>query len=455
LTILPIDTQRYGTPEMKFIFEEKTRFQKLLDVEAALAWAHSKVGNIPRKDAEKIASAASLKHVKLHCIKEIERDVKHDMVALVRAFAEACGSSGGYVHLGATSSDIKDTALTLQIKDALELIEGRLNGLEKILMDKALQYDETMMVGRTHGQHALPITLGFKFTVWMREISRHIQRVRQSKERVLVGKMSGAVGTQASFGVHAMKIQELVMQRLGIKPAEISTQIVQRDRHAELICLLAMIASTLDNFATEIRELQRPEIGELFEPFEKKQVGSSTMPHKRNPVTCERICGLARIVRSLVIPALENVVTLHERDLTQSSAERFIIPEACILTDYILFLTTGILTGLQINEHRMLKNIKVTQGRMMSEAVMIALTKKGMSRQEAYELLRNLAAKSEMEKRPFKEILLEARTMSEKLSEKEIDEALNPKNYLGTVLKQIKLMIEETKVERRDRGLSS
>lgn len=455
MTILPIDTQRYGTPEMKFIFEEKTWFQKLLDVEAALAWAHSKVGNIPRKDAEKIASVASLKHVKLHRIKEIERDVKHDMVALVRAFAEACGSSGGYVHLGATSSDIKDTALTLQIKDALELIEGRLNGLEKILMDKALQYDETMMVGRTHGQHALPITLGFKFTVWMREISRHIQRVRQSKERVLVGKMSGAVGTQAAFGVHAMKIQELVMQRLGIKSAEISTQIVQRDRHAELICLLAMIACTLDNFATEIRELQRPEIGELFEPFEKKQVGSSTMPHKRNPITCERICGLARIVRSLVIPALENVVTWHERDLTQSSAERFIIPEACILTDYLLFLTTGILTGLQINEHQMLKNIKLTQGRMMSEAVMIALTKKGMSRQEAYELLRNLAAKSEMEKRPFKEILLEARTMSEKLSEKEIDEALNPKNYLGTVLKQIKLMIEETKVERRDRGLSS
>ena len=377
------------------------------------------------------------------------------MVALVRAFAEACGSSGGYVHLGATSSDIKDTALTLQIKDALKLIEGRLNGLEKILMDKALQYDETMMVGRTHGQHALPITLGFKFTVWMREISRHIQRVRQSKERVLVGKMSGAVGTQAGLGVHAMEIQELVTERLGIKPAEISTQIVQRDRHAELICLLAMIASTLDNFATEIRELQRLEIGELFEPFEKKQVGSSTMPHKRNPVTCERICGLARIVRSLVIPALENVVTWHERDLTQSSAERFIIPEACILTDYILFLTTGILAGLQINEHQMLKNIKLTQGRMMSEAVMIALTKKGMSRQEAYELLRNLAAKSEMEKRPFKEILLEARTMSEKLSEKEIDEALNPKNYLGTVLKQIKLMIEETKVERRDRGLSS
>jgi len=455
LAILPIDMWRYGTPEMESVFEERTWLQKLLDVEAALAWVHSEVGNIPRKDAERIAAMASLKHVKLDRIKEIEREVKHDMVALVRAFAETCGSSGGYVHFGATSSDIKDTALTLQMKDALELIEGRLNDLEKILMDKALQYSETMMVGRTHGQHALPITLGFKFTVWMREISRHIQRVRQSKERVLVGKMSGAVGTQASFGVHAMKIQELVMQRLGIKPAEISTQIVQRDRHAELICLLAMIASSLDNFATEIRELQRPEIGELFEPFEKKQVGSSTMPHKRNPVTCERICGLARIVRSLVIPALENVVTWHERDLTQSSAERFIIPEACILTDYILFLTTGILTGLQINEHRMLKNIKLTQGRMMSEAVMITLTKKGMSRQEAYELLRNLAAKSEMEKRPFKEILLEARTMSEKLSEKEIDEALNPKNYLGTVLKQIKLMIEETKVERRDRGLSS
>jgi len=310
------------------------------------------------------------------------------------------------------------------------------------------------MMGRTHGQHALPITLGFKFAVWMREISRHIERLRQCKERVLVGKMSGAVGTQAGLGTRAMKIQELVMQRLGIRPAEISTQIVQRDRHAELVCLLGIIASTLDNFAIEIRELQRPEIGELFEPFEvERQVGSSTMPHKRNPEICERVCGLARIVRSLVVPTLENVVTWHERDLTQSSAERFIIPETCVLVDYMLFLMTNIVANLHVDEQRMLKNIELTQGRIMSEAVMIALTREGMSRQEAHEHLRKLTVKSETEKRHFREILLEDKTVRNKLNKREIDEALNPKNYLGTTLEQIALMVEKVKEERKARGI--
>ena len=455
MPILPIDTGRYGTPEMRRVFEEENRVQKMLDVEAALAWAHAEVGNIPRKDAERIVAAASLRHVKLERIKEIEREIKHDVMALVRALAEACGPSGAYVHLGATSYDIVDTATALQLKEALELIEKRLNDFEKVLMEKALRYKETLMMGRTHGQHALPITLGFKFAVWMREISRHIQRLRQCRERVVAGKMSGAVGTQAGFGENAMRIQELVMERLDIKAADISTQIVQRDRHAELICLLALIASSLENFATEIRELQRPEIGELAEPFEaEKQVGSSTMPHKRNPETCERICGLARVVRSLVTPALENVVTWHERDLTQSSAERFIIPEACILVDYMLFLMTNIVTNLYVNEERMRQNIELTQGRAMSEAVMIALTKKGVSRQEAHELLRKLTIKSEMEKRPFREVLLKDKFVGKKLSEKEIDEALNPRNYLGTALKQVELMVEKTKQERKNRKLT-
>jgi len=450
----PIETGRYGTAEMKRVFEEETRIQKMLDVEAALAWAHAEVGNIPRKDAEKIAAMASTKHVKLRRIKEIEHEIKHDVAALVRALAEACGPSGAYVHLGATSYDIVDTANALQLKDALGLIEKRLDDFERVLMEKALQYKNTLMMGRTHGQHALPITLGFKLAVWMREISRHFQRLRQCKERVLVGKMSGAVGTQAGLGPHAMKVQEIVMQRLGVKSAEISTQIVQRDRHAELICLLAIIASTLDNFATEIRELQRPEIGELFEPFEvEKQVGSSTMPHKRNPETCERICGLAKIVRSLVIPALENIVTWHERDLTQSSAERFIIPETCILVDYMLFLMTNIMANLHVDEERMLRNIELTQGRIMSEAVMIELTKKGMNRQEAHEILRKLTIKSEAENRHFREILLEAKVIREKLNEKEIDEALNPRNYLGTALEQVKLILKETMERRRTRGL--
>ena len=454
MPILPIDTGRYGTPEMRKIFDEEMKIQRMLDVEAALAWAHAEVGEIPKRDAEKIMEMASTKYVKLARVKEIEREIKHDVAALVRALAEVCGSSGAYVHLGATSSDISDTATALQLRDALELIEKRLSDFEKVLMKKALRYKDTLIIGRTHGQHALPTTLGFKFTVWLREISRHIQRLRQCRERVTVGKMSGAVGTQAGLGVHALEIQRLVMKKLGIKPAEISTQIVQRDRYAEIVCLLAMIASTLDNFATEIRQLQRPEIGELSESFEvKKQVGSSTMPHKRNPITCERVCGLAKIVRSLVFPALENIKTWHERDLTQSSAERFIIPEACILVDYMLFLMDSIVANLRVDEQRMRENIELTQGRVMSEAVMIALTKKGVSRQEAHELLRKLAMKSEMENKHFKKILLEDKFVREKLSEKEIDELLNPRNYLGTALKQIELLIEKTKKERKMRGL--
>jgi len=434
---------------MKHVFEEETRVQKMLDVEAALAWAHAEVGDISKKDAEKIMSTALLKHVKLSRVKEIEREIKHDIAALVRALAEACGPSGACVHLGATSYDIVDTTNALQLKDALELIEKKLSDFERILMDKALQYKETLMMGRTHGQHALPITLGFKFAVWMREASRNIERLRQCRDRVLVGKMSGAVGTQAGLGVHAMKIQELVLQRLGIKAADISTQIVQRDRLAEFVCMLAVIASSLDNYATEIRELQRPEIGELFEAFEaKKQVGSSTMPHKHNPELCERVCGLARIVRSLVFPALEDVVTWHERDLTQSSTERFVIPEACILVDYMLFLMTNIMSNLRIDEERMLKNIELTQGRSMSESVMIALTRKGMDRQQAHELLRKLTIKSEVERRSYKEILLEDKTVSRKLNRKELDDALNPKKYLGTAVKQVELMVKKTERER-------
>ena len=437
MPILPIDTGRYGSPEMRRIFEEEARIQKLLDVEAALALAQAEVGNIPPKDAEKIAEMACTEYVKVDRVKEIERDIKHDLAALVRALAEVCGSSGGYVHLGATSYDIVDTANSLQLKEAMGIIEKKLICLKDILKEKTKMYKNTVMIGRTHGQHALPITLGFKFAVWTSEVSRHIERLRQCRTRVLVGKMSGAVGTQAGLGEHASRIQELVMKRLEIQPAEISTQIVQRDRYAELVCVFALIASSLETFATEIRELQRPEIGELSESFgAEKQVGSSTMPHKRNPETCERICGLARIVRSLVIPAMENIVTWHERDLTQSSAERFIFPEACILTDYLLDMMINVATNLCINEQRMFDNTKLTKGRAMSEAVMIALVRKGVNRQEAHELLRQLTIKSEIEARPFKDILKEDKIIMEKLAENDIKAALDPKNYLGTAVNQ-------------------
>ncbi|MEM1581237.1 MAG: adenylosuccinate lyase [Candidatus Bathyarchaeia archaeon] len=455
MPILPIDTGRYGTPEMLKVFEEENYYQRMLDVEAALTWAQSEVGEIPREDAEKIIEMASTKYVKVSRVKEIEREIKHDVMALVRALAEVCGSSGAYVHLGITSYDVVDTARALQLRDALDIIERRLNDLELVLLRLADRYKSTIMMGRTHGQHALPITFGLKMAVWMREVSRHIQRLRECKRRVTVGKITGAVGTQAGLGPNALKIQELVMMRLGLQSVEVSTQIVQRDRHAELICLLAIIASTLDKFAVEIRELQRTEIAEVFEPFEKqRQVGSSTMPHKRNPEICERICGLAKVVRGLVIPALENIPTWHERDLTQSSAERFIIPEACILVDYMLHLMIWVLSNLEVDEEKMRRNIDLTEGRALSEAVMIALTKKGMSRQEAHEVLRRLAIKSLAEKISFREALLKSNDVRRLLTDREMDEALDPSNYLGTAIVQIELAIKKTVQERRERGLT-
>ncbi|MFQ5763152.1 MAG: adenylosuccinate lyase, partial [Candidatus Bathyarchaeia archaeon] len=329
MAVLPIDSGRYGTEEMKRIFQEDTRLQKMLDVEAALSWALSEIGLLSRKDAEVIASRANTQTVKLERVKEIEQVIQHDIMAVVQALAEACGESGGLVHFGATSNDINDTATALQFKDAVEVLLNKTVKLERILIDLSKKHMSTLMIGRTHGQHAIPMVAGLKFAVWMMEINRHIERLLQCRERLLVGKMTGAVGTQAGFGPEGLQIQNLVMQKLGLKPVEVSTQIVQRDRYAELLCILALVASSLEKFATEIRELQRTEIGELAEPFDvKKQVGSSTMPHKANPMISERICGLAKLVRSFALPGLENVPNWQERDLTHSSNERFLIPAA-------------------------------------------------------------------------------------------------------------------------------
>ncbi len=452
MPILPIDMGRYGSHEMKAIFEEEGKLQRLLDVEAALAWAHAEVGDIPKEASETIGAMASVKHVRLNRVKEIEAKIRHDIMAVVTALSEVCGPSGAYVHLGATSNDITDSATALQLKDALKLISQHLNDLEAVLMELSEANKRVLLIGRTHGQHAIPMTLGFKFVVWLRETSRHIQRLEECTDRVIVGKMSGAVGTQAGLGPNAMKVQHLTMSRLGIMAADVSTQIVQRDRYAELICLFAIIASSLDKFAIEIRELQRPEIGELAEPFASAtQVGSSTMPHKKNPILCERVCGLAKILRSLTIPALENVPTWHERDITQSSAERFILPEACILLEYMLSLITRVLRGLHIDREKMRANVDLTGGRAMSESIMLALTKKGFGRQKAHSLVRDVSLQSERDGTPFRDDLLAHPVMRQYLSTREMDEALNPKNYLGTTLEQIDAMIKKTETEREKR----
>lgn len=438
------------------MFEEQTRFQKMLDVEAALAWARAQVGDIPREAAEEIERHASIKHVSIERIREIEKTVDHETMALVEALSEVSGKSGAYVHLGATSSDILDTALALQIKEGLDIVAEKLDKFEEVLLGLSKRHRDTLMIGRTHGQHALPMTLGLKFSVWLREISRHIVRLGQCKERVLVGKMSGAIGTMAGLGKNARQIQELVVQRLGLKAAEVTSQIVQRDRHAELICLFAMIAGSLDKFATEIRNLQRPEIDELAEPFEVgKQVGSSTMPQKKNPWRSESISSLAKIERSLVGPALESIVTWHERDLTQSASERFLIPEAFILIDHMLNSMTRILSSLRVNEVRILENLMKYKDPMMSEAVMIALVNKGMARQEAHRLVQELVFESQDKRKSFGETLLSSPKVGKYLTKEEVNSALNPRSYVGMSTELVDAAVEKTAAERRARGLSA
>jgi len=456
MPILPIDTGRYGSPEIRRVFEEETRFQRMLDVEAALARARAQVGDIPREAAEEIGRQANTKSVSLLRVHEIEKVTDHEVMALVEALSEVSGKSGSYVHLGATSSDILDTGLALQMKEGVDLIAGELDRLEGVLLGLSKKYRDTLMIGRTHGQHALPMTLGLKFSVWLREVSRHIERLNQCKERVLIGKMSGAIGTMAGFGKNAQQIQELVMKRLGLSAPEVTTQIVQRDRYAELICLFAIIAGSLDKFATEIRNLQRPEIDELGEPFAVgKQVGSSTMPQKKNPWRSENISSLAKMERSLVNPALESIVTWHERDLSQSASERFIIPEAFILLDHMLNSTTRILSGLRVNMDRMQENLMEFRDPIMSESVMINLAKKGMPRQEAHRLIQRLIFESQEKRGSFAEMLAGNPTVAKYLSRDEINVALDPKSYLGMSSELVDAAIEATAAERRARGLSA
>lgn len=433
---------RYYYPEMKSIFEEESKLNYWLMVEAALAYAQAEVGNIPKKAALEIEKKANLRHVKLSRVKEIENEIDHDLMAAVKALSEVCiDDSGKYVHLGATSYDIEDTAFALQIREAMKIISEDLQKLEEILVEQARTHKDTICIGRTHGQHAIPTTYGLKFAVWACEVRRHRQRLKEVEGRILVGKMTGAVGTQASFGAKGIEIQRLVMERLKLQSVTVSTQVVQRDRHAELTMLLALIAATLDKMAKEIRNLQRTEIAEVFEPFRRKQVGSSTMPQKRNPHKNERICSLARVVKSLVIPAIDNISLEHERDLTNSASERIIVPESFILVDYMLKQFSSIMENLVFNSEMISRNLELTRGLCMSESVMIKLVEKGMGRQEAHELLRQAAQISLKSGESLQETLTKDGTVLKYLTEGELAERLDPKNYLGTAGVQVENVI--------------
>lgn len=432
MSLCPVDF-RYGRREMKSLFSEGARLQRLLDVEAGLSEAHAKVGKVPRKDAAEIRRRANTRTVRLARVRQIDRKIGHDIMAVVQALSEKCSASARRsVHLGATSNDILDTATALQLRGALEILEGDLLELRAAFVRLARRYRDTIMLGRTHGQAAVPITFGLKMAVFAEETDRHLRRLREARPRVVVGKLSGAVGTGAALGPKALRIQREFGKILDLEMEEASTQIVGRDRYAELVAILAGIASSLEKFATEVRNLQRTEIAEAAEAFEtKRQVGSSTMAQKQNPVTSENVCGLARIVRAFAIPAFENVPLWHERDLTNSAAERIILPHALILTDDILVKTARVFRTLRVDARRMRANLEATGGQIMAESVMIALVGKGMGRQDAHELLRTLSIRARQERVPLRDVLLEESEVRRRLSELEVDRALDPMAYTG------------------------
>ncbi len=444
--VCPLD-YRYGRKELKEIFGETKRLQFLLDVEAALARAHSKVGNIPKSAADEISKKASIKFVKVERVKKIEAETKHDIMAVTRALAEQCrGSAGKYVHLGATSYDIVDTANALQFTESTEQIKHSLRELRKTLVELAKKHKKTLMVGRTHGQHTIPITFGLKMAAYAMEIDRHMERLFECKTRLFIGKLSGAVGTGAALGKNALKVQEEMLKELKLGVEEVSTQIVCRDRYNELIGVLCNIATSMEKFATEIRNLQRDEIGEVAEAFEtKKQVGSSTMPHKRNPITCEQICGLSRVIRGFISPTYENSIQWHERDLCNSASERFIIPHSLILTDWIIYQMNIVFKNLKVFPEKMKKNLEISKGLPMAESLMTKLISKGMGRGEAHELMRKVSLKAVQQNKSLKEVFIEENKSLKVLNEKEINNALKPENYLGATEEIIEKVIKKLK----------
>ncbi len=445
MPILPIDTGRYGSTEMRHVFDEENKLQKWLDVEAAIAQAQASVGDIPKGAAEEIARNANTKLVTLARTKEIEKETRHDLMSMVLALSEACSGEGRrYVHYGLTSYDIEDTATGLMFKEAFGLIDGHLGELKDNLKRTVRKYRSQLITARTHGRHAGVITFGLKLAVWLEEVRRHQERLKQVRERALVGKVLGIVGNGAGLGKNALKVQERALTQLGLKPAGLVTQVVQRDIHAEVICFLALLSSSLDKFATEIRNLQRSEISEVMEPFEReKQVGSSALPSKRNPELSERVSSLAKLMRGLVVPALENVPLWHERDLSNSANERFIFPMSFILTEEMLRVMDRVLTGLEVLPENMRKNLELSQGLLLAERVVNSLVEVGVPRQEAHDKVRKVSMRALDNGIPFSKALQEDAFVSKRLKPKEIREALDYESYLGSTQQLINMALKQ------------
>ncbi|NQT47787.1 MAG: adenylosuccinate lyase [Chloroflexi bacterium] len=386
--------ERYSRPEMKKVWSDEGKFDKWLQVEMAACEAWAEMGVIPKDEIPKIKKA----RFNMERFNEILKVTHHDVTAFLGSVAESLGEESRFIHLGMTSSDVMDTALSLQVLEATKILERDIAEFIAVLREKALEHKYTLMMGRTHGVHAEPITFGLKMALWHEEMKRNAYRLEEAKKVMAVGKLSGAVGTYATV---PPEVENIACAKLGLAPAPVSSQILQRDRHAQFVTTLALIASSLEKFATEIRGLQKTETLEAEEPFEEGQTGSSAMPHKRNPELCERTCGLARLVRGHALTAMENVALWHERDISHSSNERIILPDSCLVLDYVFSIFTYVMKGLKVNVDRMMENIKLSRGLVFSQRVLLALIDKGLTRQQAYEMVQRNAMNAWKERTDF------------------------------------------------------
>ena len=421
--------KRYTLPEMEGIWSEENRFKKYVEIEVLVCEALAQIGQIPKEAAIKIRKKVE---VDIKRIKEIEKVTRHETIALIEALCEKMGKEARYLHLGLTSSDILDTALALQLKESSCLIIKDLENLIKALFKKAKKYKGTVIVGRTHGIHAEPTTFGLKLLLWTEECRRNLKRMKETKEMVSYGKISGPVGTYSNIDP---RIEKIVLKKLGLKPAPVSTQIIQRDRPAQYLTTLALVATSLEKFATLLRNLQRTEIGEVEEPFTPRQKGSSAMPHKRNPIIGERICGLARVVRGNLLAGLENIPLWEERDISHSSVERIIIPDSSILVDYMIHKFNEVMEGLKVYPEKMRENLRKTKGLIFSEKILLELIKKGLSRKKAYSLVQRNAFRAKEKGLEFKDCLLKDKEVISHLKPREIEDCFNLRPYLRNVNK--------------------
>ncbi len=427
--------ERYSLAKMSGIWQDENKFRIMLEIELLVCEAQSLQNLIPKSVVKRIKSKARFN---LSRIKKIEEKTQHDIVAFLTNVAEYIGSDAKYLHIGLTSSDLLDTTLGVQLKQASDILIEDLRKLLNLLAAKAKKYKDTVCIGRTHGVHAEPITFGLKLALWYEETKRNLERLHQAKLAVSTGKISGAVGTYSNI---APEVETYICKKLGLKPAAISTQVIQRDVYAQYLSTLALIGTSLEKFAMEIRHLQRTEVLEVEEPFARGQKGSSAMPHKRNPVICERICGLARLLRGNALAGLENIPLWHERDISHSSAERVILPDSSIVLDYMLNKFIEVIAGLRVYPQNMLVNLVKTKGLIFSQRVLLTLMNKGLSRPKAYDLVQRCAMQSWKQNTDFKGNLLNNKEVSNYLSPKELDEIFNLNYYLRNVNKIFKRLM--------------